>query len=354
MKDDYKRVNIDGQEISQRVKPYIVAELSANHNGSIDNAIELITRAKQCGADAIKLQTYTPDTLTVNSELEDFKIKEGLWAGRTLYELYDWAHTPWDWHEKLFLHAKAIGLTIFSSPFDETAVDLLEALDAPAYKIASFEAVDLELIKYAASKKKPLIISTGMASFVEIGEALGAARSSGAQDVILLHCVSSYPAPAEEYNLRTVMDMAEQFDVLVGLSDHTLDNSTAVTSVAMGGVFIEKHFTLDRSGGGPDDSFSLEPDDLKQLVSQTKTAWQALGNVSYNRQVSEKENLKFRRSLYFMRDMKQGEIVTNDCLRSIRPGYGLAPKYLPNLIGKPVIRDVAKHTAVQKDDFSNL
>ena len=290
----------------------------------------------------------------MNSELEDFKIKEGLWAGRTLYELYDWAHTPWDWHEKLFLHAKAMGLTIFSSPFDETAVDLLEALDAPAYKIASFEAVDLELIKYAASTKKPLIISTGMASFAEIGEALGAARSSGAQDVILLHCVSSYPAPADEYNLRTVMDMAEQFDVLVGLSDHTLDNSTAVTSVAMGGVFIEKHFTLDRSGGGPDDSFSLEPNDLKQLVSQTKTAWQALGNVSYNRQVSEKENLKFRRSLYFMRDMKQGEIVTYDCLRSIRPGYGLAPKYLPNLIGKPVIRDVAKHTAVQKEDFSHL
>lgn len=354
MTDDYKRVTIDGREISQRVSPYIVAELSANHNGSMDTAIELITRAKQCGAHAIKLQTYTPDTLTVKSELDDFKIMKGLWAGRTLYELYDWAHTPWDWHEKLFSHARAIGLTIFSTPFDETAVDLLETLDAPAYKIASFEAVDLALIKYAASKSKPLIISTGMASFVEIGEALEAARSSGAQDIILLHCVSSYPAPAEEYNLRTVTDMAEQFDVLVGLSDHTLDNSTAVTSVAMGGVFIEKHFTLDRSGGGPDDSFSLEPDDLKQLVSQTKTAWQALGDVSYNRQVSEKENLKFRRSLYFMRDMKQGEIVTDDCLRSIRPGYGLAPKYLPYLIGKPVIRDVAKHTAVQRDDFSNL
>lgn len=261
--------------------PYVIAEMSANHNGLIENAFLIIKKAKESGADAVKMQTYTPDTITLNCNSEEFYIRGGLWDGRTLYNLYQEAYTPWDWHKPLFDFARNIGITIFSSPFDNTAIDLLEDLNAPAYKIASFEAVDLPLIKYAASTGKPLIISTGMADAEEIQEAIDAAYSAGCKELAILHCVSGYPAPASDYNLRTIQDMQIRFGVPVGLSDHTLDNTTAIAAVALGACIIEKHFTLDRNGGGPDDSFSLEPADLAALCRDSKTAWQALGRVDY-------------------------------------------------------------------------
>lgn len=338
------KINIDDRPIGCEFPPYVIAELSANHNGDLENALKLIKVAKDAGADALKLQTYTADTITLNSDLPDFQIKEGLWKGRSLYDLYEWAHTPWDWHEKLFAYAKEIGITIFSTPFDYTAVDLLEDLNTPAYKIASFEAVDLALIKYVASTGKPMIISTGMADLDEIGEAIEAAREGGCEQLAILHCVSGYPAPVEDYNLRTIPDMRDRFGLVTGLSDHTLDNTTAIASVALGASIVEKHFTLDRNGGGPDDSFSLEPEDLSALCAGTKTAWHALGKVNYERKESEKSNLKFRRSLYVVKDLKKGEIITTDNVRSIRPGYGMAPKHLEEVIGKLIIEDCAAGT----------
>ncbi len=256
---------INGRSIGEKFPPYIIAEMSANHNGDIKAALRLIEVAKKSGACAVKLQTYRPDTITIKSDLPDFQLTDGLWAGRTLYDLYEWAHTPWDWHKPLFAYAEKLGITIFSSPFDASAVDLLEDLNAPAYKIASFEAVDLPLIKRVASTGKPMIISTGMANEIEIEEAITAAKEGGAKDLAILHCVSGYPAPAEDYNLRTLAHMKKRFGVPVGLSDHTLDNTTAIASIALGACIIEKHFTLDRSGGGPDDSFSLEPEGLGEL-----------------------------------------------------------------------------------------
>lgn len=269
-----------------------------------------------------------------------------MWDGRTLYELYEEAHMPWDWHKPLFDHARQLGITIFSSPFDNTAIDLLEDLNAPAYKIASFEAVDLPLIKYAASTGKPMIISTGMADAEEIQEAIDAAREGGCKQLAVLHCVSGYPAPAEDYNLRTIPDMIQRFGLVTGLSDHTLDNTTAITSVAMGASIIEKHFTLDRSGGGPDDSFSLEPAELAALCQGAKTAWSAMGRVDYGRKSSEQGNVKFRRSLYFVKDMKAGDVITADCVRSVRPGFGLAPKFLEQIKGKKVLRSICRNTQV--------
>jgi pseudaminic acid synthase len=342
-----KSINIDGRIIGFEYPPYIIAELSANHNGDINNAKKIIEVAKKSGADAIKLQTYRPDTITLDSDLPDFQIKEGLWKGRTLYELYEWAHTPWEWHPPLFEYARNLGITIFSSPFDTTAVDFLESLDAPAYKIASFEAVDLSLIKYVASTRKPMIISTGMADASEIEEAIEAAREGGCKDLALLHCVSGYPAPASDYNLRTITDMIERYGLVTGLSDHTIDNTTAISSVALGASIIEKHVTLDRSGGGPDDSFSLEPEDLTALCRDTKTAWQALGKVDYGRKSSELGNVQFRRSLYFVKNLKSGDIITEDAVRSVRPGYGLAPKMLKAVIGKRVICDIGVNTPVE-------
>jgi pseudaminic acid synthase len=339
---------IDNRIIGRPYSPYLIAEMSANHNGNIENALRIIEEAKKAGADAIKLQTYKPDTITLNCDSEEFKIRGGLWDGRTLYDLYEEAHLPWEWHKPLFAHARKIGITIFSSPFDNTAIDLLEDLNAPAYKIASFEAVDLPLIKYAASTGKPLIISTGMADAQEITEAIEAAREGGCKHLAILHCVTGYPAPAEEYNLRTLPDMIERFGLVTGLSDHTLDNTTAITSVALGACIIEKHFTLDRSGGGPDDSFSLEPAELAALCKGAKTAWQALGQVDYGRKSSEQGNVKFRRSLYFVKDMKKGEVITKDCVRSVRPGFGLAPKMLDKIIGTKVAKDVKKHTPVSE------
>lgn len=339
MKQDY--ITIDGRKIGPDQPPYIIAELSANHNGSLDTALRIITEAKQAGADAVKLQTYRADTITLDVDRPEFHIKGGLWDGRSLYELYEQAHTPWEWHKELFDHARQLGITIFSSPFDHTAADLLESLGAPAYKIASFEAIDLPLIRYVASKGKPMIISTGMADETEIAEAVDAARSGGCQELVLLHCVSGYPAPAEDYNLRTIADMRERFGTLVGLSDHTLDNTTAVTSVAMGSCIIEKHFTLDRNGGGPDDSFSLEPADLIALCRDTKTAWKAMGGIDYGRKASERGNVQFRRSLYFVQDLEAGQVITAEAIRSVRPGYGMAPKHLPELIGRRVRQAVS-------------
>lgn len=329
-------ITIDGRRIGPDEPPYVIAELSANHNGNLDTALKIITEAKEAGADAVKLQTYRADTITLNVDRPEFHIKGGLWDGRSLYELYEEAHTPWEWHKELFEHARKLGITIFSSPFDRTAADLLESLGAPAYKIASFEAIDLPLIRYVAGKGKPMIISTGMADDAEIAEAVEAARSGGCRELALLHCVSGYPAPAEDYNLRTITDMQERYGTLVGLSDHTLDNTTAVTSVAMGSCIIEKHFTLDRNGGGPDDSFSLEPADLVALCRDTKTAWKAMGAVDYGRKASERGNVQFRRSLYFVKAMAAGDTITEDAVRSVRPGYGMAPKHLPELIGRQV------------------
>ncbi|AUM13743.1 pseudaminic acid synthase [Ketobacter alkanivorans] len=333
-------IRISGRRIADDVPPYIIAELSANHNGSLDTALRIVEEAKKAGADAVKLQTYRADTITLNSDSDDFQIKGGLWNGRTLYELYEEAHMPWEWHKPLFDHASALGIPIFSSPFDNTAVDLLEDLNAPAYKIASFEAVDLPLIKYVASTGKPMIISTGMADAGEIEEAITAAREGGCKELAILHCVSGYPAPAEDYNLRTIADMRQRFGLVVGLSDHTLDNTTAIASVVLGANLIEKHFTLDRNGGGPDDSFSLEPEGLLGLCRDSKTAWAALGQIDYGRKSSEQENAQFRRSLYFVKDLSKGDIVTADAVRSVRPGFGLPPKRLESILGKTLTEGV--------------
>jgi pseudaminic acid synthase len=345
-------ISIAGRPIGQDHPPYLIAELSANHNGKLQNALDIVSRAKAAGADAVKLQTYRPDTITLDSDSSDFVVEGGLWSGRTLYDLYQEAHMPWEWHAPLFAHARTLGITLFSSPFDRSAVDLLEDLGAPAYKIASFEAIDTPLIRYAASTGKPLIISTGMADLDEIAEAIAAAEAGGTRHVAILHCVSGYPAPASEYNLRTIPDLTARFGRVVGLSDHTLDNATAVASIAMGASIVEKHFTLDRAQGGPDSSFSLEPDELAALCRDCRTAWDALGRVDYTRTESERGNVKFRRSLYFVRALRAGDIIAADAVRSVRPGYGLPPKYIDDVIGRRVSRDVAANSAVTSDDLA--
>lgn len=343
------KIVIAGREISRNQSPYIIAELSANHNGNLETAMRIISEAVKAGADAVKLQTYRPDTITLDCQSDEFKIKGGLWDGRTLYELYEEAHMPWEWHKPLFDHARNVGIPIFSSPFDRTAVDLLEDLNAPAYKIASFEAIDLPLIRYVAATGKPMIISTGMANAEEIEEAINAAHEGGCKELAILHCVSGYPAPAEDYNLRTITDMVERFGLVTGLSDHTLDNTTAIASVVLGASLIEKHFTLDRRGGGPDDSFSLEPKDLAELCSGAKTAWKSLGKVDYGQKSSEVGNAQFRRSLYFVEDLKCGDRIASSSIRSIRPGYGLPPKYYDELLDRRLKSDVKKGTAVTWD-----
>lgn len=341
---------ISGREVSEKYPPYIIAEMSANHNGRIENAYRIIDEAADAGADAVKLQTYSPDTITLNSAADDFQIKGGLWSGRTLYELYADAHMPWDWQKDLFEYSATAGITMFSSPFDRTAVDFLESLDAPAYKIASFEAVDLPLIRYVAETGKPLIISTGLADAEEIEEAIDAARQGGCSSLAILHCVSGYPAPARDYNLQTISDMRERFGVPVGLSDHTIDNTTAIASVALGSSLVEKHVTLDRSGGGPDDSFSLEPTELRSLCRDSATAWEALGSVNYGLKSSESGNAQFRRSLYFISDLDAGDIVSEGDIRSVRPGFGLAPKFFDDVIGRKVARSVTRNTPVSPED----
>lgn len=339
-------IRIEGRVIGRNHPPYIIAEMSANHDGKLETALKIVEAAKAAGADAIKLQTYRPDTITLDCDSAEFRIEGGLWDGRTLYELYQEAHLPWEWHTPLFERARELGLTIFSSPFDTTAIDFLEDLGAPAYKIASFEAIDLPLIKYAARTGKPLIISTGMANAEEIEEAIDAARSGGCKQLAILHCVSGYPAPASDYNLLTVADMAQRYNLVIGLSDHTLDNTTAIAAVALGAAIVEKHFTLDRGAGGPDDSFSLEPGDMAALCRESRIAWTALGKVDYECKPSEERNAKFRRSLYFVKDLYAGDVVTPDAVRSVRPGYGLAPKHLDGILGRRVRQDVRSGTPV--------
>lgn len=340
---------IDNRLIGSLYRPYIIAEMSANHNGSLDNALRIIKEAKLAGADAVKLQTYKPDTITLNCKSEEFLISGGLWNGRYLHDLYGEAHMPWEWHKPLFEYSKDIGITIFSTPFDESAVDLLESLNAPAYKIASFEVIDLRLIKCVAKTGKPIIISTGMATLEEIQEAIETAQSVGCNQLAILHCVSGYPAPASDYNLRTLSNMRERFNLVTGLSDHTLDNTTAITSIAMGASIIEKHFTLDRNGGGPDDSFSLEPSDLKELCTNVNTSWESLGEITYSRKASELDNVKFRRSLYFVKDAEIGESITAEHIRSVRPGFGLAPKFFDDIVGRKLKKSVIFGTPVNWD-----
>mgnify|MGYP006412032075 FL=1 len=285
--------------------------------------------------------------MTIDSKLPDFQLTEGLWAGQSLYELYKKAFMPWDWHKPLFEYAKKIGITIFSSPFDNTAVDLLEDLNTPAYKIASFEAIDLPLIKYVAQTGKPMIISTGMADSEEIQEAIETAREGGCNQLAILHCVSGYPALAEDYNLKTLVDMQKRFGLVLGLSDHTINNTIAIASVALGSSIIEKHVTLDRNAGGSDDSFSLESEELKQLCIGAKIAWNSLGKVDYGRKASEQGSVKFRRSLYFVRNVSKGSILTSDDVKTIRPGFGLRPKYIDQIIGKKARKDISAGTSVQ-------
>lgn len=336
-----KTIEIDGRSAGAGHEPYIICELSANHNGNLDRALKMIEVAASTGADAIKIQTYTPDTITINCDRPEFKIKGGLWDGYTLYRLYQEAYTPYEWHEKLFACARSLGVTIFSSPFDESAVDLLAKLDAPAYKIASFEVIDLPLIAYAAKRKKPMIISTGMANLGEISDAVTTARDNGPNGIALLHCVSAYPAPVDDANVATVPHLGAAFQCVAGLSDHTLGSAAAVASIALGGAIIEKHFTLSRADGGPDAAFSLEAHEFKQLVADCKNAWRAIGRVNYDLLGSERGSKQHRRSLYAVRTIAKGEKLTRDNVRSIRPGFGLAPKYLPEILGRVAAREIA-------------
>lgn len=342
-------IEIAGRKIGPDYPPYVIAELSANHNGKLENALNLIEAAAEAGADAVKIQTYRADTITIKSDKPEFQIKGGLWGGQTLYELYDAAHTPWEWHETLFEKAKDAGITLFSSPFDESAVDLLESLGAPAFKIASFEAVDLQLIRRVGGSGKPVIISTGMANEDEISAAVDAARQAGCKELVVMHCVSAYPAPPADYNLLTLADIGARHHVLTGLSDHTLGNATAIAAIALGACLIERHFTIDRSGGGPDESFSLQPSELHALCRDCRTAWESLGKIDYSRQDSERDNSQFRRSLYVIADVKVGEVITPENVRSIRPGYGLAPRFYDDLLGRRFVRDVERATPMSWD-----
>lgn len=338
----HPQVEIAGRKVGAGHEPFVICELSGNHNGSLERALAMIDAAAATGCDAVKIQTYTADTITMDVDRPEFRIRGGLWDGRSLYELYREAQTPYEWHAALFRRARELGVILFSSPFDETAVDLLAGLDAPAYKIASFEAVDLPLIRYAASKGKPLIISTGMANLAEIEAARDAALSAGAPGVVLLHCVSSYPAPLEDANVRTVADMAQRFACPVGLSDHTPGTAAAVAAVALGASAIEKHFTLARADGGPDAAFSLEPAEFAALVRDCKAAWRALGRAQYDLVGAERGNVQFRRSLYVAADVKAGEPLTRLNVRSIRPGDGLPPAELEAVLGRPATRDLRR------------
>lgn len=344
-------IAIDNRIIGLDFPPYIIAELSANHNGSLERALQTIDAAKQAGASAIKMQTYTADTMTIDCDRPDFMIRGGLWDGYKLYDLYQEAQTPFEWHQAMFEHARKIGIAVFSTPFDESAVDLLESLNAPAYKIASFENTDLPLIRYVARTGKPMIMSTGMASENEIAEAVDAARTAGCDDLILLHCISSYPAPMEQANIRQLNELARRFDVVTGLSDHTLGTTASVAAVALGACVIEKHFTLSRADKGPDSEFSIEPDELECLCREAHDAWLALGKIGFERQTAETGSKVFRRSIYFVRDLPAGTQVTAQDIRRIRPGMGLPPKYFDELIGKRLKVAVTRGTPTQWEQF---
>lgn len=336
---------IAGRTLNAAGSVYVIAELSANHNQDFDQAVQLIRAAKDVGADAVKLQTYTPDTLTIDCANEYFRVGGGtLWDGRTLFELYGEAYTPWEWQPKLKLIANDLGMDLFSSPFDPTAVDFLERMEVPAYKLASFEIVDLPLIRYVARTGKPMIMSTGMATLAEIDEALGTAREAGATQIALLKCNSAYPAPPEEMNLRTIPHLAEAFAVPVGLSDHTLGVAVAVAAVALGACIIEKHFTLSRAVPGPDSAFSLEPAEFKAMVEAIRTAAKAVGHVSYSVTEREAASRAFRRSLFVVQDVKAGAVFTDENIRSIRPGFGLHTRHLSQVLGRRAVVDIAQGT----------
>jgi len=340
---------IAGRRISPNTPPYIIAELSANHMGDLQRALDMVKAAVDAGADAVKLQTYDPDKITMNCESDDFQIKGGLWHGQSYHALYTDAMTPRDWHKPLFEYAAELGVTMFSSPFDLSAVDFLETLDVPAYKIASFELVDLELIKKAAATGKPIIMSTGLALPEEIDDALEAARSAGATEIMLLHCISAYPTPPEAANLNTIADMAKRYGVPIGLSDHTLTEAVPVAATALGAQIIEKHFTLSRSDGGADAAFSLEPDEFKRMADAVRIAHAAVGGVRYGPVDAEEGSLQSRRSLYIADDRPTGHTLTASDIACVRPGYGLKPKHLASLIGKTLVKDVKKGDATTWD-----
>jgi pseudaminic acid synthase len=346
------QVVIAGRSIGPGYPPYIICELSANHNGRIERALEMIDAAAATGADAVKIQTYTPDTLTIAHAAPEFRIRGGLWDGYTLHELYREAHTPYEWHPVLMKRARELGVTLLSAPFDESAVKLLSGLNVPAYKIASFEVVDLALIECVARQKKPMIISTGLASKAEIADAVGTARCKDAKELILLHCVSAYPARFEQANLRMINELAGAFGVVAGLSDHTPGTACAVAAVALGACVIEKHFTLRRADGGPDAAFSLEPDEFRRLVEDCRAAWLALGVVDYARSDAERKNLAFRRSLYVVSDVACGEELTARNIRSIRPGYGLPPKHLLEVLGRRAARSLKRGDPLRWQDIA--
>lgn len=346
--DKTDSIIIADRSIGQTHPPFIIAEMSGNHNQSLDRALEIVDAAAAAGAHALKLQTYTADTMTLDIGEGEFFIEDpkSLWNGRSLYDLYQEAHTPWEWHKPIFDRCKELGLICFSTPFDDTSVDFLESLDVPCYKIASFENTDIPLIRKVAATGKPMIISTGMATVAELDETVRAAREGGCKDMILLKCTSTYPSTPENTNIRTIPHMRELFGVQVGLSDHTMGVGVSVAAIALGATVIEKHFTLSRTDGGVDSTFSLEPEEMRSLVVETERAWQALGQVSYGPTEKEKKSLVFRRSLYVVKDMKSGEVFTRENVRAIRPGYGLPPKFIDTFLGRQISLDVKKGTPI--------
>jgi len=348
MINDSRLINISGKKVGIGQPPFIIAEMSGNHNQSLERALEIVSAAAKAGAHALKLQTYTPDTMTIDLDVAEFHISDpnSQWVGASLYKLYNEAYTPWEWHKPIFDHARELGIIPFSTPFNDTAVDFLETLEVPCYKIASFENTDLALISRVAATGKPLIISTGMATVAELDETVRVARKAGCTDLILLKCTSTYPATAEDSNILTIPHLRELFDCEVGLSDHTMGMGVSVASVALGSTVIEKHFTLNRADGGVDSTFSMEPAEMAQLVVESERAWQAVGHVSYGPTLAEKKSIQFRRSLYIVQDLKAGEVLSRDNVRAIRPGLGLPPKYLEHVLGKAVRQDVKRGTAL--------
>ncbi len=346
-------MHFDINELKADRNVYIIAEMSANHAGSLERAKEIIWAARDAGADCIKIQTYTPDTLTIDCNNNYFRIDDGTWAGENLYHLYKRAYTPWEWQEELKLEAEKAGIDFLSTPFDRTAVDFLEGIGIEFYKIASFELVDIPLIQYIASKGKPIIMSTGMSDLSEIDEAVQAIRSQGNEQIALLRCASAYPAITDEMNLRTMQNMAETFSVIVGLSDHSMGSVGAVTAVAMGAKIIEKHFCIDRAIENPDSSFSMNPSEFKQMVMDIRQAERAIGRVTYGVTTQEKSNIVFRRSIFCVKDIKQGEILTEENVRIIRPGYGLKPKFYPEILGQMALRDIVRGTPISFDMIGN-
>ncbi|MBK8893368.1 MAG: pseudaminic acid synthase [Propionivibrio sp.] len=346
-----KELKISDRLIARNHAPFIIAEMSGNHNQSLERALEIVEAAARSGAHGLKIQTYTPDTMTIDLNEREFRISDpkSLWAGTSLYQLYGEAYTPWAWHKPIFDRARELGLIAFSTPFDDTAVDFLESLNVPCYKIASFENTDLPLIRRVAATGKPLIISTGMATVAELDETVRAARGAGCKDLILLKCTSTYPATAENTNILTIPHLRELFGCEVGLSDHTMGLGVSVASVALGATVVEKHFTLNRADGGVDSAFSMEPAEMAQLVVETESAWNALGKVSYGPTDAEKKSIQFRRSLYVVQDLKMGDVFTRENVRAIRPGFGLPTKYLEVLLGKTVKQDVKRGTALTWD-----